>query len=91
MMFTTFLAANSVATYIRHISVGKTMIKCQGALTFFEKLGKKGSAVEFFDTAPLYDQSLYTSSEDNIVSLMQATDALVEKFEKSALTGKCLL
>lgn len=68
MMLHNFSAAESRATYMRHIGVGDMMIKNQGMLLFLVKLRKNASAVKAFGILYLYDPNLYISSVEEVFS-----------------------
>lgn len=60
-MFSKSLAAYCRATYIRHIKVGKPMIKCQVMLLHDVKLVKGASVVSALGVTVLADASVYLS------------------------------
>lgn len=78
MMSSTFLAVNARAIDIGHIRVGKRMIKHQGVLPFLGRLSKDASEAKIAGIAHRNDPSLYISSEEDIVFMIQAADALVK-------------
>lgn len=69
-----FLSTNSRATYIRRVTVRKMMIKHQGALPHFKKLGKGAPAGKNFGITHLDEPSHYSSYEEDILLMLQATD-----------------
>lgn len=84
MMSSTFLAANSRATNIHSITVGKMMIKDKFMLPLIQKLSKDALAAKTLGTMHLDDQKLYSFSENDILLMIQGADAFVENDHKRA-------
>lgn len=59
-MSSNFLTANSTATYIRNITVGKMINKHKGVLSLPKKLSKDGPVASALGITHLDDASLYT-------------------------------
>lgn len=79
------LAGICRAIYIRYIRVGKKLIKHQGVSFLLLKPGKDTLAAKTLGITQRDDQSLYNSSEIDILYMFQATDAIVKNGRKPSL------
>lgn len=84
MMFSTFCAANSRATYIRYIGAGKIRIKQQDVLPFLMTVIKDASVAKTVGIIHFDVPSFYISSQKDVLLIIQDNDALVKNDLKPA-------
>lgn len=81
-MSSSFLAANYKSTYIRYNRVGKMIIKHQCVLSLLVTLSIDAPAGKTFRITHHDDPSLYISSKDDILVMVQATDSFTRNDHK---------
>lgn len=84
MIASNLLTTSSRATYIRCIIVGKMMVKHQGLLPLYDKLGNDAPAAKTLGTTTRVDPRLYISSEEDMPFMILAADAFVMYGHKPA-------
>lgn len=77
-----FLPAYSKAIHIRYVTVAKMLLKSQGVLLLSGKLEKDALVANTFGITHLDDSRLYTSSEEDILFMIQAANAFVKNDHK---------
>lgn len=84
MMSSNVLAANSRATYIRFSKASRKMIRNQEVLSRLIKLDKEAPTAKILDITQLNYRSLYISSKEDILFMVQVSDAVVKNERKPA-------
>lgn len=82
IMSSTFLAANSRATYTRYIRVHKVLIKRKYELAQLKNIGRDAPATNTLGITPLAGPSIYVSSEKCILVLTEDADLIVKTDQK---------
>lgn len=73
-----FLAANSRATYVRYIRVGKIMIKPKEVLPLIMNLDGNAPVVKTLGITHIDYTSRYISSEEKVILMYQAIEKFIE-------------
>lgn len=85
MMYSNFMALSSGANYIRNIKEDKIMIRNQEVLLFLENLGKDAPGAKALGITNRDDSSPHISFQEDILLMIQTTDAFCENDDEPEL------
>lgn len=91
MMFSNFLVYNSRATDKRYIAVSKMTLNHQAVLRLLVKLCKDVPVAKTLDITQYDDLSLYISSDEDTLPLIQAVDVITRSDQNPAPSTQIIL